>query len=138
VSGCAADPHLVGVSGSLDALHVTTTTTTPTTTEPPALTLEYLVGQHFQPEDRDWALRVAWCESRGAPESLHSDAQHAQSRASGWFQHLPKFWEERSTAAGVPGADIFDSEAQVIVAAYLLYQTPQGSGHWYPSEHCWS
>ena len=50
----------------------------------------------------------------------------------------PEGGEERSIAAGVPGASMFDPEANVIVASWLLYKTPQGTGHWYPSEACWS
>ena len=60
------------------------------------------------------------------------------SGSAGWYQHLPKFWDERSVAAGVPGASMFDPVANVIVAAHLVYETPQGRGHWYPSAHCWA
>ena len=118
---------------------IPTTTTTTTTTLPPAPpTLAELIGQHFEMEDWAWALRVAFCESSAQPDHTVSTAIHPSSRASGWFQHLPKFWGERTEAAGIPGADIMDPVANVTVAAYLLYETPQGKGHWYPSEHCWS
>ena len=136
----------------------TTTTTTPTTTtlpqvrlithgtvmkpgeeSPPvsAPTLAELIGQNFKMEDWSWALKVAFCESSAQPEDTNSKALHRRSGASGWFQHLPKFWEERTEAAGIPGADIMDPETNVVIAAYLLYETPQGTGHWYPSEACW-
>jgi hypothetical protein len=123
-----------------------TVTTPPTTTvlhqtlqkpQPPQFTLAMLVGYFFAEADRPWALRVAFCESSAQPDDLSSDAVHPSSRASGWFQHLPKFWQERSEAAGFAGVDILDPIANVGVAAWLLYETPQGSGHWYPSESCW-
>ena len=148
VAGCSSGSVALGVSGSLSSLAATTTTTTTTTVaEATALrnisikqepfTLEQLVNRYFAAEDRAWALQVVWCESRSEPDSIGNTDINKASGASGWFQHLPKFWEERTIAAGIPGANILDPIAQMTVAAYLLYETPQGSGHWYPSEHCW-
>jgi len=105
--------------------------------EPPQFTLGQLVDYFFEPQDRAWAMRVAFCESSGQPGDITSDARHHRSGASGWFQHLPKFWEERSEAAGIPDVDIMDPIANVLVASWLLYETPQGTGHWYPSQSCW-
>lgn len=147
-SSCSVASRTPAISGSLDALYPTTTTTTTTTTtvpdpvvievEPPPVTLETLIDTYFEPEDKEWALRVAKCESAAEPDDETSDAYNEESGASGWFQHLPKFWAERTEAAGIPGVDIFDPVAQVLVAAYLLYETPSGESHWYPSEYCWS
>ncbi len=147
VSGCSTASRTHAISGSLDALNPTTTTTTTTTTTIPdpeiieietdPMTLETLIETYFKPEDKEWALRVVKCESLGEPDDTETDAYNEESGASGWFQHLPKFWEERTEAAGIPGADIFDPVAQVLIAAYLLYETPSGKSHWYPSEHCW-
>ena len=103
----------------------------------PQFTLGQLIDYFFAEDDRPWALRVAFCESSAQPDDLSTDAIHSSSRASGWFQHLPKFWQERSEKAGFAGVDIMDPVANVGVAAWLLYHTPQGSGHWYPSESCW-
>ena len=124
------------------------TTTTTTTTPPPPTTLPVhkvpgptlteLIELHFDPEDWQWAHRVAMCESSATGKETFSSAVNGSSGSTGWYQHLPKFWEERSTAAGVPGASMFDPAANVIVAAYLFYDTPQGAGHWYPSESCWT
>lgn len=113
-------------------LSTTTTTTLSTTTTAALPVLDQLVAYHFAPADRAWALRVVVCESSNNP-----DAVNTSSGASGWFQHLPKFWAERSTAAGIPGADIMGRDANVSVAAWLLYNTPQGKGHWAESENCW-
>ena len=104
---------------------------------PSKFTLEDYVTAFFMPEDRELMLRIAWCESTGYPEDESSDAINSSSGASGWFQHLPKFWEERSELAGVAGYDILDPLANVIVASYLMYETPQRTSHWYPSEYCW-
>ena len=126
------------------------TTTTTTTVPPPTtvlhqtlqkptvpqFTLGQLVGYFFAEPDRAWALKVALCESSGLPDHVSSDAVHPSSRASGWFQHLPKFWQERSEAAGFAGVDILDPVANVGVAAWLLYDGG-GKSHWYPSERCW-
>jgi len=108
-----------------------------TSTLPPAVTLLDLIEEFFLPEDHQWALQVAFCESSAQSYDTTSTARHPSSGASGWFQHLPKFWEERSRKAGIPGGDIMDPRNNVLVAAWLLYNTPQQEGHWYPSEHCW-
>ena len=102
----------------------------------PQFTLGQLVDYFFAEPDRAWALKVALCESSGLPDHVSSDAVHPSSRASGWFQHLPKFWKERSEAAGFAGVDILDPVANVGVAAWLLYDGG-GKSHWYPSESCW-
>ncbi len=90
-----------------------------------------LVEAHFAPTDVARALRVIGCESSGDP-----DAKNPRSSASGLFQHLGRFWPERSVKAGLAGADIFDPEANVAVAAWLVYQGG-GWSHWNPSRHCW-
>lgn len=110
---------------------------TTTSTLPPAVTLLDLIQEYFQPEDWAWALQVAFCESSAQSYDTTSTARHPSSGASGWFQHLPKFWEERSRKAGIPDGDIMDPRNNVLVAAWLLYETSQGTSHWYPSEHCW-
>ena len=123
----------------------TTTTLPPTTTvlhqllqKPtvPQFTLGQLVDYFFAEADRAWALKVALCESSGLPDHVSSDAVHPSSRASGWFQHLPKFWQERSEAAGFAGVDILDPVANVGVAAWLMYDGG-GKRHWDESKVCW-
>lgn len=84
-----------------------------------------LVSSFFAPEDVNKAIRVAWCES-----SFNPAAVNPATGASGLFQHLPEEWAERSAAAGFPGASIFDPEANVGVAAWLLYESPGGWSHW--------
>lgn len=88
------------------------------------LEIRELVSKYFRPEDVNKAIRIAWCESSFNPYSVNP-----QTQASGLFQHLPRYWEERSAEAGFEGADIFDPEANVAVAAWLVYE---GGGwtHW--------
>ena len=90
-----------------------------------------LVTAYFGPGEVERALRVIYCESSGDP-----NAKNPTSSASGLFQHLGRFWAERSVEAGWAGADIFDPEANVAVAAWLVYEGG-GWSHWNPSRHCW-
>lgn len=82
-----------------------------------------LVEKYFQPADIPWAMRVMACESGGNPL-----AKNPYSSASGLFQHLARYWEGRSAKAGIPGADIFDPESNIKVAAWLFYTG--GPQHW--------
>lgn len=91
-----------------------------------------VVSQHFYPTDVPRALEVIDCESRGNPYAVNHS-----SRASGLFQHLPKYWAQRSASAGVAGASIFDPHANTAVAAWLVYHAG-GWDHWSPTASCWS
>lgn len=93
---------------------------------------EALVFTYFQPDDVGRALAVMDCESGGNP-----DAKNPYSTASGLFQHLASMWPERSEAAGWDGYSVFDPEANVAVAAWLVYEGG-GWSHWNASKHCWS
>jgi hypothetical protein len=100
--------------------------------EPPSL--QQLVDIYFLPVDREWALKVAYCESSAKPTDTYSNAV-SHALAVGWFQHLSKFWLQRSELAGWHGYDIFDTEPNVAVAAWLFYGS--GEHHWNPSKSCW-
>lgn len=75
-----------------------------------------LVAAYFTAKDINKAVRVAWCESRFNPQS--SDLR---TGAIGIFHHLPRYWAERSTAAGFPGAQATDPEASIAAAAWAVY-----------------
>lgn len=75
-----------------------------------------LAAEYFAPEDVNRAVRVAWCESRFNPSSTN-----LRTGAVGLFQHLPRYWEERTDAAGFPGADPTDPEASTAAAAWAVY-----------------
>lgn len=85
-----------------------------------------LVEQYFPAGDVDRAIGIIACESKGDPR-----ARNPRSGASGLFQHMPRYWDERASGAGFPGASIFDPEANVAAAAYLIYEHPGGGWqHW--------
>ena len=94
-----------------------------------------LIRRHFRRDDRSWALRVAFCESSADPSDV-SSVEVSSALALGWFQHLAKFWVERSDAAGWSGHHPFHGEANVAVAAWLFYEGG-GERHWNPSRTCW-
>ena len=97
-------------------------------------TLGELINKYFFPEDREWALKVAFCESSGRSWDIGStEVSHAF--AVGWFQHLAKYWPERSEKAGWGDYHPFHAEANVGVAAWLYYNS--GEHHWNPSKGCW-
>ena len=102
-----------------------------TSTEPTAESWVPLVYTYFEPDDVDRALAVIECESGGDP-----NAKNPNSTASGLFQHLASMWPERSVAAGWSGHGVFEPEANVAVAAWLVYDGG-GWSHWYASVHCW-
>lgn len=75
-----------------------------------------LVAQHFAPADVNRAVRIAWCESRFDPN--HTDLR---TEGTGLFNHLPRYWAERSANAGFDGADATDPEASTAAAAWEVY-----------------
>ncbi|MEX1272175.1 MAG: transglycosylase SLT domain-containing protein, partial [Acidimicrobiia bacterium] len=80
---------------------------------------------YFGPDDVNRAIRVAWCVSAFNPAAVNP-----ATGSSGLFQHVPDEWAERSAEAGHPTASIFDPEANVAVAAWMLYELPGGWSHW--------
>ncbi len=102
-------------------------------------TLEELVNWFFPKwSDRQLFLRIAFCESSAKPTDKYSTAVNKSSGASGWFQHLPKFWLERTERSEMfDGFHILDPIANVGMAAWIYFNLPGGSSHWYPSRSCW-
>jgi hypothetical protein len=75
-----------------------------------------LVSLYFKSGDVNRAIRVAWCESRFDPRSTN-----LRTGGVGIFQHLPRYWEERSANAGFPGAPLTDPAASIAAAAWEVY-----------------
>ena len=90
-----------------------------------------LVSAYFQPQDVERAVLVAWCESR-----YDANATNPSSGAAGLFQHIPRYWTDRSVKAGIGGADIYDPTANTVVEAWLVYSNG-GWKHWNASASCW-
>ena len=84
-----------------------------------------LILVYFPAAELDLVLCVMTAESGGNP-----NAYNPSSGASGLFQHIPKYWADRSTAAGWAGASIWDPVANTAVAAWLSAR--DGWGHWNP------
>ncbi len=85
-----------------------------------------LVETYFPADQVATAMRVMNCETGGTG---NPDSYNEGSHASGLFQHLPKYWAERSVKAGWGGSDIMDPVANVAVAAWLQ-RYGGGWGHW--------
>ena len=66
-----------------------------------------------------WAMNVAWCESRYHPNSVNSD-----SGASGLFQFLPSTWSGTPYASYSP----FNPQYNALAAAWLYAR--YGPGRW--------
>ena len=71
------------------------------------------------PSAVQWAMNVAWCESRYHPNSVNSD-----SGASGLFQFLPSTWGGTPYASYSP----FDPKYNALAAAWLY--SHYGPGRW--------
>jgi len=97
-------------------------------------TLGELINEYFLPEDRALARMIAFCESSGQTHHIGS-TEVSSALAVGWFQHLAKYWVERSERAGFKDHDPFNGRANVGVAAWLFYSS--GVHHWNPSKACW-
>lgn len=74
------------------------------------------VSLHFEPADINRAVRIAWCESRFDPN--HHDLK---TGGVGLFNHLPRYWDERSSNAGFAGLPPTDAEASTAAAAWEVY-----------------
>lgn len=141
--GFAADPigsagHEGSIPSTSTTVPVTTTSAPPTTTTQatrvfwdnverwrPAVT-EAVFAWGGDEADVHRFLRIMQCESAGLP-----DAKNPNSSASGLMQHLTRYWPDRATAAGLPGADVFDPQANIWVSAWLALAAPGGGWqHW--------
>lgn len=73
----------------------------------------------------EWLLRIASCESGYNPNARnrgYTAIVHGVSYGNpvGLFQHVEGYWPARATAYGVPGASIYDPEAQARVTAGMF------------------
>ena len=89
---------------------------------PPPPEIAKDITDAFSPLGRravQWAMNVAWCESRYHPNSVNTD-----SGASGLFQFLPSTWGGTPYASKSP----FDPRANAFAAAWLY--SHYGPGRW--------
>lgn len=107
---------LPGGSEDTSTIKATGTIAAPSTGWLSEVQVRALVSLYFKPADVNRAIRVAWCESRFDPQ-----ATNLRTGGIGLFQHLPRYWEERSNNAGFAGAEMTDPEASVAAAAWEVY-----------------
>lgn len=101
----------------------TTTTPPPTVpiTQPPVVFQESverwrpLVATYFPTSLLDEALSVMACESKGDP-----NAQNPNSTAGGLYQFIASTWNWASANAGFAGVSVYDPEANIATAAFLV------------------
>lgn len=133
VAGFAAGGYMAGVGRVVEAPPETIAVTEQADTPPPSsgpiqrssyLTereVRRLVALYFEPGDVDRAVRISWCAS-----AFNSGSIDPGDGGAGLFHHGPAGWADLAAAAGWPGSDIFDPEANVAAAAWLVYQGPAG------------
>ena len=94
--------------------------------------LVYEALEDYGVEDQiDTFMRVMNCESRGDPNA-HNTVVYSNplDQASGLMQHMPRWWDERSTAAGFAGYSPFDPVANIYTSVWLLTSRGGGWTHW--------
>ncbi len=117
-----AEPELEAVDQPETEESASTESSAPGTSASPAsgwlsqVEVRALVGLYFEPTDINRAVRVAWCESKFDPE--HKDLR---TGGEGLFNHLPRYWDERSSNAGFAGHPATDPEAATAAAAWEVY-----------------
>lgn len=85
-----------------------------------------LVATYFPDALLDQALSVMECESKGDPE-----AENPSSTASGLYQFIASTWNWASANAGFSGVSVFDPEANIATAAFLVeYSVDRGLPAW--------
>ena len=124
LSGSTGDPVLPSESepatSDVDAANSPTTTSIPIEVDAGGwlseIQVRALVSEYFEPRDVNKAVRIAWCESRFDPDSVN-----LRTGGVGLFQHLPRYWADRSAAAGFDGLPATDPEASTAAAAWEVY-----------------
>jgi Ca2+-binding RTX toxin-like protein len=75
-------------------------------------------------DEIEHAMQIVACESLGDPFQV--TPFYAQgTTVNGLFQHSMRYWQSRSSAAGIPGASPFDPLANARVAAWLVADSIQ-------------
>ena len=62
-------------------------------------------------------IYLAKCESTNNPLAINYTSP---GQPSGLFQHKIIYWPERATKYGIPGASVFDQDAQIWVTAQMF------------------
>ena len=93
-----------------------------------------LVSVYFKARDVDRVLDIIACESGGVWSAQSKIRAGNGMIAQGLMQHLDGYWPSRSKKANAAGytnhGDIWSPIDQIVVSAWLAYNTPQGFSHW--------
>jgi hypothetical protein len=73
--------------------------------------------------DANKAIRIAQCES-----GLNPLAKSQNGLYAGLYQQSLEYWPSRAESVGLPGASIFDAEANIKVSIYMMAK--DGFFHW--------
>lgn len=104
-----------------------------TTTPPKPLTPVELVEKYSEEfgANPKLAKAIVRCESE-----WNQYAKNPGSSAAGYFQFIDSTWYSTLRRMGLPAdTSKFDPVLSIKAGVWLLAE--DGSGHWYPSEHCW-
>lgn len=70
--------------------------------------------------DPNMLLRIAKCESGFNPNAINRNYSVNGTHPSGLFQHVAVYWPARAAKYGVPGASVFDADANARVTAGMF------------------
>ncbi len=77
--------------------------------------------------DAEKVVRIAQCESTFNPNAVNYN-YYNNGNPTGLFQHISGYWPNRAIKYGVPGASIYDIEAQIKVTTGMM--ADDGYGAW--------
>ena len=75
---------------------------------------------NFYGVNADTLLRIAKCESGFNPNAVNRNYSVSGTHPSGLFQHVAVYWPARAARYGVPGASVFDADANARVTAGMF------------------
>lgn len=71
--------------------------------------------------------RVMLCESGGNPNAIN---RKEPGQPSGLFQYKMRTWLWMSDLAGIPNANIWDTDSQIYTTSFIFGQRPDLKNHW--------
>lgn len=131
-------PVVVAPTTTTGSMLPTVTTTIPTTTTgkvfyPEVEQWRDLVSVYFKSADVERVLELIHCESSGKIFA-ENPKKTLYGYAQGLLQHMTTLFPSRALEANSAGykngGDVFNPVDNLVVGAWLLYETPQGWNHW--------
>ena len=131
-------PVVVAPTTTTGSMLPTVTTTIPTTTTgkvfyPDVERWRDLVSVYFRSTDVERVLELIHCESSGKIFA-ENPKKTLYGYAQGLLQHMTTLFPSRALEANSAGykngGDVFNPVDNLVVGAWLLYETPQSWNHW--------